>query len=164
MSKEQENVEENIEREEEQKGLAVKDFSEMNKSAKSKQEVFTTIHDKKKLFNLETNCDYKLNDCKGEIIRVKDILKKRIIKPLDKPVYDEETGEILKENEYKMITILIDEQDKSYVTASKSFTIAFMRYIDMIGLEDIENGTLEIKITERKAKNSENKCLAFEIV
>ena len=119
---------------------------------KSKQTIHTSIKDPKLIFNLDNNCDYKLNECKGQLLRVKDFLIKIIETPL-------ETGEI----EYKKITILIDDQNKSYVTASKMFTNQLIRYVEMFGIDSIKNG-LEIKIIERPVKNSSNKALGFELV
>ena len=119
---------------------------------KSKQTIHTSIKDPKLIFNLDNNCDYKLNECKGQLLRVKDVLIKIIETPL-------ETGEI----EYKKITILIDDQNKSYVTASKMFTNQLIRYVEMFGIDSIKNG-LEIKIIERPVKNSSNKALGFELV
>lgn len=121
-------------------------------SERSTQKLYTSIKDPKLIFNLDNSCDYKLNDCKGEMIRVKDVLIKVIETRL-------ETGEV----EYKKITILIDDKDKSYVTASKMFTNELLRYIEMFGIDSIKNG-LDIKIIERSVKNSSNKALGFELV
>ena len=151
-------MEENVEKKE----LAVNNFA--NIQAKNvEREVFTTLNDEKVIFNLEDNCDFKVNDCKGEKIRVKDVLIKKIQKKLKKPVIDEETGEVLKEYETSLVTILIDEQGKSYVTASKSFGFKFINYINTFGVESIKKG-LEIEITERAVKNSNNKALSFVLV
>lgn len=145
-------------------GLMIKDFNEMeNVSSKSKTNVFTTITDNKTIFNLENTCDYKINDCKGEVIRVKDVLIKVIETPMTEPEVNEETGEIIRDTEYKKVCILIDDNGKSYVTGSKMFTNQMIRYINMFGIQDIENG-LEIRVVERAVKNSGNKALGFELV
>ena len=87
-------------------GLMIKDFSEMeNAGSRSNTDVFTTITDGKLLFNLDNHCDYKLNDCKGETIRVKDVLIKVISTPLDEPEVDE-NGVIVKDKEIKKVCIL----------------------------------------------------------
>ena len=143
-------------------GLIIKDFNEMeNVSSRSKTNVFTTITDNKTIFNLENTCDYKVNDCKGEVIRVKDVLIKVIETP--KTDVNEETGEVVDSTEYKKVCILIDDEGKSYVTGSKMFTNQMIRYINMFGIQDIEEG-LEIRIVERAVKNSANKALGFELV
>lgn len=143
-------------------GLMIKDFNEMeNVSSRSKTNVFTTITDNKTIFNLENTCDYKLNDCKGEVIRVKDVLIKVIETP--KTEVNEETGEVVDTTDYKKVCILIDDEGKSYVTGSKMFTNQMIRYINMFGIQDIEEG-LEIRIVERAVKNSANKALGFELV
>lgn len=143
-------------------GLMIKDFGELEQSGRSKTNVFTTITDAKTIFNLENTTDYKINDCKGETIRVKDILIKVIETPLAEPEVNEETGET-RDKEYKKVCILIDDQGKSYVTGSKMFTNQMMRYISLFGIKAIEDG-LEIKIVEKSVKNSSNKALGFELV
>lgn len=138
----------------------VKDLSGLSKSTNTKAEVFTNITDNKKIFNLETKVDTLLNDCEGELIRIKEVLIKKYEKPLKEPIIDEETGEILKEKEYSMCCILIDTEGKSYATGSKVFTIQMMRYIQMFGL----NEPVEIRIIKKDVKDSKNKALGFELV
>lgn len=134
-----------------------------NKKSEVEKEYFTTIDDQKKLFNLESNVDFKINDCIGETLRVTDVLIKKFVKNLKDPEIDEQTGEILKDKEIKLVTILIDDQDKSYVTASKTFGYNMKKYIEMFGLNNIHEG-IEIKIIEIPVKNSVNKALSFELV
>lgn len=144
-------------------GLMIKNFGEMEHvTRRSKTNVFTTITDPKVIFNLQNECDYKINDCKGEVVRVKDVLIKVIETPLAEPEVNEETGEV-RDKEYKKICILIDDNKKSYVTASKMFTNQMMDYINMFGVKSIQEG-LEIKIVEKSVKGSNNKSLGFELV
>ena len=165
MSKEIKKEEEIMEEVKEVKetGLMIKDFKEMATSgSKSDTDVFTTITDGKLLFNLENHCDFKLNDCKGEVIRIKDVLIKVISTPLDEPEVDE-NGNVIKDKEIKKVCILIDDAGKSYVTGSKMFTNQMMRYIGYNGIVPIQEG-LEIKIIERDVKGSSNKALGFDLV
>lgn len=134
-----------------------------NTNSKTKINVITTITDEKQLFNLENKVDYKLNDCVGEKIRVKDMLCKIIEKPLDEPIYNEETGEILKDKEFQMITILVDDEGKSYVTASKTFFFAFKKLCQYYTEETIKEG-IDIMIIKTNVKDSNNKALNFELV
>lgn len=159
MTKEKEIMEN--EREEET-SLQVNNLGNVMNIGKSKVNCFTTLEDAKKIFNLENKCDFKINECKGEMIRVKDVLIKVIEKELEEPNINEETGEI-QDKEFKKICILIDETGKSYVTASKMFTNRMLRYLDMFGIDSIKSG-LDIKICEVSVKNSSNKALSFEIV
>ena len=137
----------------------IQDFSALGKRTSTKSQIFTNITDKKKMFNLDSHVDFLLNDCEGELIRVKEILVKRYEKPMKEPVIDEETGEILKDKEITMACILIDDQGKSYATGSKVFTIQMMRYLEMFGIN--EEG-FEIKIV--KNKQEKGKSLGFELV
>lgn len=141
----------------EETGIAtVQDFGAMSKKTNTKADIFTNITDQKKIFNLDSKVDTLLNDCEGEVIRVKEVLVKRY----QKPIIDEETGEVLKDTEITMACILIDDKNKSYATGSKIFTIQMMRYIQMFGIT--EEG-FDIKIVKTK-QTSGNKALGFELV
>ena len=122
--------------------------------------LYTTIDtsDIKKLYNIDNGtCDFKLVECKGESLRIVDVLIKDFYKTKD------DKGETLETPERKMITILIDDQGKSYVTASKVFTIQMLRFLDRFGYDIVKNG-LEIKIIEKEVRNSKNKALGFELI
>ena len=137
----------------------VQDFSALSKRTDTKSQIFTNITDKKKMFNLDNHVDFLLNDCEGELIRVKEILIKRYEKPLKTPEIDEETGEIIKDKEITMACILIDDNGKSYATGSKVFSIQMMRYLEMFGIND---DGFEIKIV--KNRQEKGKSLGFELV
>lgn len=152
-----------MENEVKETGLMIKDFSEMeNAGSRSNTDVFTTITDGKVLFNLDNHCDYKLNDCKGETIRVTDVLIKVISTPLEEPELDD-NGNVVKDKEIKKVCILIDDEGKSYVTGSKMFSNQMIRYIGYAGIQSIEEGLL-IKIIEKDVKGSNNKALGFDLV
>lgn len=138
----------------------VQGFEGLSKRTETKSQIFTNITDKKKMFNLDNKVDFLLNDCEGELIRVKEVLIKRYEKPMKNPEIDEESGEIIKDKEITMACILIDDNNKSYATGSKVFTIQMMRYLEMFGID--ENG-FEIKIVKNK-QESGNKTLGFELV
>lgn len=155
----EENKEMEVEKTNETEMSLIQDFTGLNKTSNTKANIFTNITDKKKIFNLERKVDNLLNDCEGELIRVKEVLIKKYEKPMKEPVVDEETGEIIKDKEYTMCCILIDDNNKSYATGSKIFTIHMMRYLQMFGLTD---EGFEIKIVKNKVNN--NKALGFELV
>lgn len=161
MTKEKE-TNESIERSEET-SLVVNNIENLNMMTKAVVKTFTTIDDAKLIFNLQNECDEKLNDCVGESLRVKDALIRVIERDLDEPELDEETGEVIRTKEFKKICILIDDAGKSYVTASKMFTNRMIQLIEMFGIDKIKEG-LEIKITKISVKNSSNKALSFEIL
>ena len=154
----------------ENQGLILNEMEDIVSSNGSMQKIFTTIQDRKLLFNLESQVDYKINDCIGEKIRVKDILIKTFEKVIDLKdengnlVVNEVTGEIEKTKEYKMITILIDDDKKSYVTASKTFAMTLKNYIGYFGLEKIHNGEgIDIQIIQKAIKTG-NKALSFKVL
>ena len=141
--------------------LVIGNFNDIEKhESRAKMSVFTTIDpsDIKTLYNLDNaSCDFKLNDCKGQSLRVKDVLVKNF------DYFKDENGEDLETPENKKITILIDDQGKTYVTASKIFAIQMLRFIARFGNDVFKDG-LEIKITEKDIKGSKNKGLGFELI
>lgn len=141
--------------------LVLKDMKDLELSTSStKMGIYTTIDptDIKTLYNLDNgDCDFRLNDCKGQAIRVKDVL----IKNFDK--YKDENGEDLEKPINKKVTILIDDQGKTYVTASKMFSIQMIRFIERFGSDAFKEG-LDIKIIEKDIKGSKNKGLGFELI
>lgn len=145
--------------------MVVANVNDLSGAKRSVAKVFTTLDltkDKKKIFNLENNCDFKINDCKGQSIRVVDVMIKSIQSKLAEPKVNEESGEV-QEYEFKKVCILIDDQGKSYVTASKLFTLQMVKYLEMFGIESVKDG-LEIRIIEKPIKNSNNKSLGFELL
>lgn len=148
----------------EENNYQLSDFSGLGRETNTNTHVFTNITDEKKLFNLENNVDYLLNDCEGETIRVKEVLIKRYEKPLKEPIIDEQTGEILKDHEITMSCVLVDDNNNSYATGSKVFTIQLMRYLQMRERMNKEEETFDIKITKKKYGNNGNKALSFELV
>lgn len=144
-------------------GGNVMSFEEMRNNSNTNCQIYTNITDKKKLFNLESKVDNLLNDCEGEMIRVKGVLLKIYKKPMKEPIINEETGEIEKDTETTMSCVLLDDNGKSYATGSKMFAIQLMRYIQNWGMTEFEKG-LEIKIVKNKMSNSNNKALGFELV
>jgi len=152
---------EEIREEREENAIAtVQGFGALNKKSETKADIFTNITDQKKIFNLDSKVDCLLNDCEGELIRVKEVLIKRYEKPMKEPIIDEETGEVIKDKEITMSCILIDDNNKSYATGSKVFTIQMMRYLQMFGIKD---EGFEIKIVKNR-QQSGNKSLGFELV
>lgn len=158
-------MEKEIKNEEVKEEMVVSGFGSLSLASKTKKKTYTTIdlNDVKTLYNLDNkDCDFKINDCIGQSLRVKDVVIKEFERELDEPVVDE-NGEILQDKERKMVTILLDEQGQTYVTASKLFTIQMKRFIETFGVEVIKKG-LEIKIVNKKVSGSNNKGLGFELI
>lgn len=158
-------MEENL-KENEETGLtlgSIQDFGSLSQGTDTIANIFTNIKDKKKIFNLNSNVDHLLNDCVGEMIRVKDVLIKRYLKPMKEPVINEETGEIEKDKEMSMSVVLVDTEGKSYATGSKVFGIQLMQYLQLFGSKEGFE-PFEIKIVKKPIKGSSNKALGFELV
>ena len=150
---------------EERQEMVVSGFTTLANASKTKKKTYTTIDlgDVKTLYNLDNkDCDYKINDCVGQDLRIVDVVIKEFERDLEEPIIDE-NGEIVQDKERKMITILIDDNNKTYVTASKIFTLQMKRFIETFGVDVIKKG-LEIKIVNKKVPNSNNKSLGFELI
>ena len=156
---------ENLENNEEKDEMVVSGFGTLANASKTKKKTYTTldITDVKTLYNLDNkDCDFKINDCVGQAIRVVDVVIKEFERELEVPIVDDK-GEVVQDKERKMVTILIDDQNQSYVTASKIFTLQMKRFIETFGVNVIKNG-LEIKIVNKKVNGSNNKSLGFELI
>ena len=132
----------------------------------AKIQVETTIQDKKEIFNIENgDIEVKLNDIVGQEIVLKDVFMKRVESKLKQEdiEFNEETGEIITDTKISIITILVDEDGKKYVTASKIFAISMFNLIRTFGVEDIQKG-IKIRIIKKSISNSVNKALSFELV
>ena len=147
-----------------QENYSISDFGGIGRNSTTKTQVFTNITDRKKLFNLENKVDEMLNDCVDEMIRVKDVLIKTYEKPMKEPIFDEETGEILKDKEYSMSCVIVDDNGKSYATGSKMFTMQLMRFLQMEEQLGEKPETFDIKIIKKKVGENGNKALSFELV
>lgn len=155
---------ENEEMEKEELGLTnVQDFGSLQTQTDTISNIFTNITDRKEIFNLNSNVDHLLNDCVGEMVRVKKVLIKRYLKPMKEPVIDDETGEIIKDKEMSMSTVLVDTEGKSYATGSKVFGIQIMQYLQMFATKEGFE-PFEIRIIKKPIKGSSNKALGFELV
>ena len=132
----------------------------------AKIQVETTIQDKKEIFNIENgDIEVKLNDIVGQEIVLKDVFMKRVESKLKQEdiEFNEETGEIITDTKISIITILVDEEGKKYVTASKIFAMSMFNLIRTFGVEDIQKG-IKIRIIKKSISNSVNKALSFELV
>lgn len=142
-----------------EKNYLVNDVANLNTTHGSKKYMYTTIKDKKTIFNLDAEVDYKINDFVDKEITIQDVLVKIFEK--EEKEFDDDTGEIVNTYKYSKVTIIIDENGKSYVTGSKMFTNQMIDLVSGFG-EDVR-GT-KIRIVNRKIKDSDNKALGFVIV
>lgn len=110
--------------------------------------------ERKMLFNALEKCDVKLNDIVGQNVKVKDVIINEY------PRKDKETGEDMSMGHR---TILIDTEEKSYVTASNYFFVAFAKLLNTFGEPDTWEEPMEIKIVKKTVKNG-NQALGFELV
>lgn len=138
-------------------------FEDYSSSSSTNVETLSNITDSKKVYNLGIAVDCKLNDCIGEKIRVKEVLIKKYTKPLAEPIVNEETGEI-REFETNVSCVLVDDNDKSYATGSKTFTYNLINYLTTCGGASVlKNGGFEIQIINTPSSKG-NKALNFKLI
>ena len=126
----------------------------------------TTVQDKKEIFNIENGeCDIRLNDIVGQEIEITNVFMKRIVSKLkeEEIEIDDATGEVLKDTKISVVTILLDKDNKKYVTASKIFAMSVLNLIRTFGIEDLQKG-IKIRIIKKSVSGSNNKALGFELV
>lgn len=126
----------------------------------------TTLQDKKEIFNVENGeCDIRINDIVGQEIEITNVFMKRTVSKLKEEEIEinEQTGEIVKDSKISVVTILIDKDNKKYVTASKIFAMSVLNLIRTFGIEDLQQG-IKIRIIKKSVSGSNNKALGFELV
>ena len=83
-----------VKEEVEEKGdMVVASFGSLANASKTRKKTYTTIDlsDVKTLYNLDNkDCDYKINDCVGQDIRVVDVVVKEFERDLEEPILDKE--------------------------------------------------------------------------
>lgn len=127
----------------------------------ARPDILTNIKDKKQIFNLGRHVDKKLNDCVGQEITIDKILIKKYVKPLNTPIVDQKTGEIISDTKTSMSVVIVDKDGVSYATGSKTFGYALINAIYDFGNE-IEG--LKIRIIKTLRSGAQNQSLDFELV
>lgn len=136
-------------------------FGSMANNNIVRPQIITNITDKKMMFNLGKKVDKMLNDCEGQEITIDKILIKKYVKPLDNPIIDPQTGEIIAETKTSMSIVIVDKNGISYATGSKTFGYQLMNCIFDFG-DEIEG--LKIRIIKTMRNGNKNKSLDFELV
>lgn len=102
-----------------------------------------TEEDKKKLYNLMGNCDYRVSDKLDTEIMLKDVLIQKFIS------VDDETG--VAEEKYRIV--LIDNNGKTYASGSKGLYRSVGQLLAIMGEPSTWNTPVKIKVTEVGIKN-----------
>lgn len=104
-----------------------------------------TQEDKKRLFSLMENADFKVADKLNTKILLKDVILQKFER------INEETGEV----EDKQRIILIDKEGVSYASASKGLYNSVIRLISFLGEPSEWEEPLAIEVQEIKTKKGQ---------
>lgn len=102
-----------------------------------------TLEDKKKLFNLLGNCDYRISDKLNTEIELKDVLVQKF------ETIDDENGTL--EDKYRVI--LIDKDGKTYASGSKGLYRSLGQFLAIMGEPSTWANPVKIKVEEVGIKN-----------
>lgn len=101
-----------------------------------------TTEDKKAIFNAMGKCDFRLSDCLNTTIMLKDVIAQKYNK------VDDETGEVSE----KIRTIFIDENGKTYASASNGLFSSTKKLFALMGTPDTWETPIAIQVVQTDTK------------
>ena len=116
--------------------------------------VINTDEDRKKLYNLLGNCDFRIADKLNTEIALKDVLIQKFNN------VDDETGTI--EEKYRVI--LIDEDGKTYASGSKGLYRSLGQLLAIMGEPATWNEPIKIKVVETNLRNNAGKTYVIKTI
>ena len=127
----------------------------------NKTKTFTTLDMSKEenvdlILATQDECDFYIKDCVGKVINTYGVF----ITEREVENVNEETGEVIKYN--KHVTILFDENGKSYVTGSNAFYMSLDLIMKVKGYPTEEN-PLRLEVVEKDAKEKGHKYLKVRL-
>lgn len=127
----------------------------------NKTKTFTTLDMTKEenidlILATQDECDYYIKDFVGKVIKTTGIF----ITEREVENVNEETGEVVKYN--KHVTILFDENGKSYVTGSNAFYMSLDLIMRVKGYPT-EDKPMNLEIVEKDAKEKGHKYLKVRL-
>lgn len=102
-----------------------------------------TQDEKLMLYNALQKCDYRVSDKLNTVISIKNVFVQQFEQ------VDKETGEA----KVKRRSIVFDENNKTYVTASSCFYYSLSRLISVIGEPKTWEKPLKVKFIEQNLNN-----------
>lgn len=116
--------------------------------------VINTDEDRKKLYNLLGNCDFRIADKLNTEIALKDVLIQKFNN------VDDETGTI--EEKYRVI--LIDEDGKTYASGSKGLYRSLGQLLAIMGEPATWSEPIKIKVVETNLRNNAGKTYVIKTI
>nr|DAF80535.1 MAG TPA: Single stranded DNA binding protein [Caudoviricetes sp.] len=116
--------------------------------------VIKTEEDKKMLYNLLGNCDFRVADKLDTEIALKDVLIQKFTN------VDDETGAI--EEKYRVI--LIDKDNKTYASGSKGLYRSLGQLLAIMGEPSTWSEPIKIKVVETNLRNNAGKTYVIKTI
>lgn len=116
--------------------------------------VINTDEDRKKLYNLLGNCDFRIADKLNTEIALKDVLIQKFNN------VDDETGTI--EEKYRVI--LIDADGKTYASGSKGLYRSLGQLLAIMGEPSTWSEPIKIKVVETNLRNNAGKTYVIKTI
>lgn len=113
-----------------------------------------TAEDRKKLYNLLGNCDYRLSDKLDTEIYLKDVLVQKFTN------VDDETGAV--EEKYRVI--LVDKDGKTYASGSKGLYRSLGQLLAIMGEPSTWSEPIKIKVVQVDVKNGAGKTFVIKTI
>lgn len=147
----------------EERSLAVKNAtmvtSDLFGESKARRMTSLDLNDEKQIdmfLNAQSDADYKLNDCVGQIINVIGAT----IGEYPSETVNEETGEMIVRKKHSLC--LFDEEGKSYVTGSGTCYYSFASIVALKGMPTIES-PLKLEVIKVPAEVKGHEYLKVKI-
>ena len=131
----------------------VEELQESSKQMYCSMEV-KTAEDKKKLYNILGNCDFRLSDKLDTEILLKDVLVQKFTN------VDDETGAV--EEKYRVI--LVDNDGKTYASGSKGLYRSLGQLLAIMGEPSTWSEPIKIKVVQVDVKNGAGKTFVIKTI
>lgn len=131
----------------------VEELQESSKQMYCSMEV-KTAEDRKKLYNLLGNCDFRLSDKLDTEIYLTNVLVQKFTN------VDDETGAV--EEKYRVI--LVDKDGKTYASGSKGLYKSLGQLLAIMGEPNTWTEPLKIKVVQVDVKNGAGKTFIIKTI
>lgn len=126
------------------------DLTLVDEMARSKKQTFCSIEgntaeERKQIFNAMSKCDYRVADMLNQTITLKDVIIQKYTSVA------EDTGEVSEKNRI----ILIDNEGKTYASASRGLYNGILRLFAIVGMPATWKEPMQVQVCETTTKKGQ---------